>query len=314
MTQKDTPFADLSADEEAALLPDDMREAPAEASAEATAKQVDTQDVAAEPAAEPQRKAEDQENAEAEAEPKADKPPEGYVPHGALHAERERRKQYEAELADLREWRKQVEQKLNPPKPEPEMPDPVTEPDKFRDWQKDQLRQRDERFAAYERQLREQTELQQTIRQQMMQRATHDEQAFRAQTPDYDDAINHLGRVRLQELELFGVDPQRAQQIIAEEARGIVQGALQMGRNVAEVAYGIAKARGYDPKAQQVAQPNKAAEESARLRKIADASRSVGAASGGGTSGDLTLEDVAAMSPEEIAALPEHERRRIMGG
>ncbi|NJM12595.1 MAG: hypothetical protein HC889_12635 [Synechococcaceae cyanobacterium SM1_2_3] len=94
--------------------------------------------------AEPEQKPEPA-KAEPTAEaPDADKPPPGYVPQGALHQERERRKATEQQFQALQAKLAEIEARLNPPKPEPEIvvPDPVLQPEAFKQFQIDQIKQR----------------------------------------------------------------------------------------------------------------------------------------------------------------------------
>jgi hypothetical protein len=76
---------------------------------------------------------------EAAADP--DKPPPGMVPQGALHQERERRKEAERQLQDFQAKLAAIEAKLNPP-PQIEIPDPILDPKGFREFQIKQITDR----------------------------------------------------------------------------------------------------------------------------------------------------------------------------
>ena len=56
-----------------------------------------------------------------------DKPPPGFVPQGAMHQERERRKEAERQLQEFQAKLSAIEAKLNPP-PEIVIPDPILDP------------------------------------------------------------------------------------------------------------------------------------------------------------------------------------------
>lgn len=285
-------FADLSAEEEAALSPDQPEaEAPPPAP---------------EPKPEPAPEREEAKPPEPDERDETDleRPPEKHVPHGALHAERERRKAVEAELAEMREWRKTVEAKLNPPTKAPEdedWPDPVIDPKGFAERQRAEAKRQSERFEQFQ---------QRSEAERTYQTVATQEAQFRAATPDYDAALAHLVEAKRADYAMAGYGEAEIGPAIDLEAGQIARRAVQAGRNPAEVVYGMAKARGFGAKPTAPAQPD----EATRLERIAAASRSVGAAAGSGGGAELTLEDVAAMSPEEIMALSEHERRRIMGG
>lgn len=285
--QQDQAPADASDDEEISTS-----EAPAETAVEAPKAEAD--------------KAEEKPAEEKSAEP--DEPErQKTVPHQALHEERERRKQAEREMAELRQ-RIEAFEKAKAAQEAPKAPDPVMDPEGFAKWQTDQLRERDERFEAFQRQQQAAAQ-----RQQFIERTAREEAAFRETAPDYDDAISYLGKARLEELGHFGVDPEEARKIVAQEAEGIVVQALRAGRNVAETAYNIAKARGYRAKAQEQATPD----EGARLEALAKAQReteSLSGSVGGESAGGYTLKQLAAMSERELAKVPAEIKRRVMGG
>lgn len=70
-------------------------------------------------------------------------------------------------------------------------------------------------------------------------------QAFTATHPDYQDAYKHLATMRMQDFQDVGMTPEQAKQAFGQEEIGITQRALQMGKNPAEIAYGMATRYGY---------------------------------------------------------------------
>lgn len=63
--------------------------------------------------------------------------------------------------------------------------------------------------------------------------------------PDYNDAYQHLAKMRMQDFKDVGMTPDQAKQAFGQEEVGITQRALAMGKNPAEIAYGMATRYGY---------------------------------------------------------------------
>lgn len=77
------------------------------------------------------------------------------------------------------------------------------------------------------------------------------EQSFVAQNPEYYDALNHLRGIRASELAMLNPDltvPQ-IREIIGREELQLAANLMRSGRNPSQIAYEIAKARGWSPKA-----------------------------------------------------------------
>ena len=258
-------------------------------------------------AGEPEEAVEPEPDTPDEPEPKPEKPPEGYVPQGALHAERQKRKEEQAARKALEDRLAKLEARLAEPKEQPveeDVPDPVMDPAGFREFYKrERAREREEREQQ------EQARQAQDRQQQMAAYVQRAEQAFVAQTPDYQAAIQHLGQSRRQELTMQGYSPEQVQQIIAQDIGAIAQNALRSGKNPAEIAYELAKHRGYRP-----AQTGD--EDARRIAALATAQRQAGAVSGGGSpaNGKLTVKQLADMSPEDMAKLSDREFQEVMGG
>lgn len=73
------------------------------------------------------------------------------------------------------------------------------------------------------------------------------EQQFAAANPDYYQALNHLREIRKAEIRLLdpNVTPEQLGQILDREELNLAANILRTGRNPSEVAYNLAKARGY---------------------------------------------------------------------
>lgn len=245
-----------------------------------------------------------------EEQPAAD--PEGddkqrMVPQPALHAERERRKAAEAEVARFKEQfaaLQALKEQIAQRKPEPLPPvDDTSGVEHLRN-----------RLGEMERQ---QVQTQQRLDYEAVNRREMEglgavmrtsEDAFRAEKPDYDAAIEHVVTARAQELALYGIPPAQIQRTIAEEAADIVRTAVSLGRNPAEMGYQIAMARGYRPASAQ--QPSGGAV--ATIDAIArgqQVGKSVGQGAGVPTK-ELNAEAIARMSPDEFEALYSTEEGR----
>lgn len=241
--------------------------------------------------------------------PEADRPPPGMVPQGALHQERERRKETERQFQELQRQFAEIQAKLNPP-PEIVVPDPVLQPEAFKQFQIDQIKQRAAENAQREQQARESA-----AEQQIMARVNHDVQQFRAMTPDYDQAFQHAVKVRREELAFYGNSPEQVDQQIEVDVRAIVQQAYTQGKNPGQVFYDYAKMRGFS--SAPAAQPQAAVQ----VQALAEAQRqtqSLAPAGGPSNDGGVTIETLSKMSEAELAAMPKAKRdammQKVMGG
>ena len=244
-------------------------------------------------------------------EAEADKPPPGMVPQGALHQERERRKAAEAQFQAIQQQLNDLQAKLNPPA-EIVVPDPVLQPEAFKQFQIDQIKQR-----AAERQEAEQRATHQAQEAQIMARVNQDVAAFKATVPDYDPAFQHAVKVRREELAFYGNTPEQIDQQLEVDVRAIVGQAYSQGKNPGELFYSYAKMRGYSP-AQAARDPAPAV---AQINALAEAQRqtaSMATAGGPSADGGVTIETLAKMSEKELAAMPKAKRdemmQKVMGG
>jgi hypothetical protein len=241
-----------------------------------------------------------------------DKPPPGYVPQGALHQERERRKATEAQFQTLQQQLAELQAKLNPP-PEIVIPDPILDPAGFKKFQIDQITQRAQERVEIERR---QVEAQQ--QQAVMQRLAHDVSTFKATAPDYDNAFQHAVSVRKEELAFYGNSPEQIAAQIEVDVQAIVQQAYSQGKNPAEMFYSYAKMRGYQGAAPVVPQPSQAAAQVTALAQAQKQTASMATATGPSNDGGMTIETLSKMSEAELAKMPKADRdaamRKVMGG
>lgn len=297
-----------------------MEQLSAEESAAMQAMQADTAPVAeAEAPAAPVAPQEAPAEAQSEAveATEAIKPPPGMVPQQALHQERERRKEIERQAQEtqrqLAEMQARIEA-LTAPKEQPiVVPDPVLQPEAFKQWQIDQIKSHAQKLAEVEQRSQEAAH-----EMQVMQRLNHDVAQFKASTPDYDTAFQHAVKGRQDELAFYGYSQEQINAQIEVDVRALVQQAYNSGKNPAELFYTYAKMRGYSP---QAAQPAPVPQAAAQVQAFAEAQRqtqSLAPAGGPSNDGGVTLESVAKMSEAELAAMPKAKRdemmRKVMGG
>jgi hypothetical protein len=286
----------LTADESAAMAAMAQDTAPVEA--------VEVVDVPQEEPAAPVVQA------EPVAEP--DKPPPGMVPQGALHQERERRKAAEQQFQALQAKLAEIEARLNPPA-EIVVPDPILDPQGFKQFQIDQIKQRAAEKAQAEQQ---QVEAQQT--QAVLARLNQDVVAFKQTTPDYDTAFQHAMQARRQELAFYGNSPEQVEAQMEVDIKAIVQQAYQQGRNPAELLYEYAKMRGYSSTPAAPAPQPQAAAQVTALAESQRQTQSLAPAGGPANDGGITIEALSKMSEAELAAMPKAKRdevmRKVMGG
>jgi hypothetical protein len=220
------------------------------------------------------------------------------VPHGALHEERQKRKQFEHQLAQERAERQRNEAimadrlrqlyEVAQPKPPNEQEDPVGAAIHGVKMTQEQLAQI-QRRQQYDDQQRQAEHHQ----RQVITWAAGQADEFRAENPDFDDAYSHLRGMRTAELKAMGLSPPEVAQALYNDEMWVFQRAAQSGRNPAELAFNMAQAAGWK-KAEVKAPP---------VEKIEQINKGMGAAKALGTSGG----QAGMPTPEQIAAMDDHE-------
>jgi hypothetical protein len=249
-----------------------------------------------------------------------------FVPHAALHKERERRKSVESEYMTVRDKMARAEERLavlnevlqQPTGPQAqqapqdeEMPDPEKDIFAYVKWQAKEI----ERLKTYQTQTSEQQQREQGF-QQLKNAYAQDAQRFAVEKPDFKEAYAYIANSRARELIALGYNEGQIRNQLMHEETQIAAQAFQNKRSPAQVIYEQAMARGYTPKQAQAA----AQQASQKLENVAKGQatqRSLSSA--GGTSGEgLTVEALASMSDEEFAAvsakLGKSKLRSLMGG
>lgn len=268
-----------------------------------------------------------------------------YVPHAALHKERTRRKEIEAENLSYRDKLARVEERLaifNEMLGKGEGTGAANAPTASKEAGKSALEEEPidpdvDIFAALRQQQRINAELRRMVTEgekarEQQNAATsiktayqQDATAFMAKAPDFKDAYEHLVATLHKELEMMGVADEAARnRAIAEQERELVANALKQNKSPAELIYGIAKTRGfYGSSPKVIPQQNATQRQASPEAKIDNVLRGQGAvlslSKAGGASGEgLTVEALASMSEAEFAAmtksLSKAQLRAIMGG
>jgi hypothetical protein len=267
--------------------------------------------------------------APAEGEQEGDGRPPKLVTVDALHEERQRRKQWEADAKAKdqqlqqflqnqaqrdQEWAlaQQRMQQVLQARDQPPPPTPETDPLGYvahqtaqtaaevqalrqQQWQRDQQQ-------AYAYQQQQEAQRQQQVVHQFVNRVTTSEAAFREEHPDYQEALTFAVNRRTRELTAAGWDESGAREIAGNDARNLALQWVQRGQNPAQMAYAMAQAMGYQPSAVDVDQMR---EEGYKAAKP----------SGGGTSrGKLSIRQIANMSPQQLARMSDEEFKAAMGG
>lgn len=262
-----------------------------------------------------------------------------YVPHHALHKERERRKATDAELMTLREKYARGEERLSvlmdlvqgadggaKPAPGAAAPGAAKPGDESDPFAEEAIDPEVDVFGALKQSQRQTAAL--------LKRITDGDQATKAKEAsasvgtayrsdaiafartqaDFGDAYNHLIANMHQELEALGVADEAARnRAIAEREKEFVTQILAAKGSPAAALYKMAKVRGYTPKTAEPAPtptpapaPKPAADPGAvaKLEAINKAKETVVSlgGSGGSAGGDtLTIEALANMSEAEFA-------------
>lgn len=167
-------------------------------------------------------------------------------------------KQERGQRRESDQWRGQMEERLAQMQAKVSPQDRAEDADSKPDRNKDPLAYLDwldGKVTEYETREREQQQRQQQeaqqrqYQQQVQQYGAQAEEAFRQEAPDYDDAATFYAKSRLEELQhVYGMNPQGAQQYLAQELQAAVVQNAQRGQNPAAAIYAAAKARGYAQK------------------------------------------------------------------
>ena len=231
-----------------------------------------------------------------------EKPPEGFVPHQAMHAERMKRQELERRL-------EQLESQQTPADEPPKYVDPLEDPEGYRKYDE---YHRNKVMETVQRQ--QQTVQQQQVMQQRASTAAAAEAEFVKTTPDYHQAAQFIHQARINQLQSMGYGPGEIQRQMMIDANNLFDAGQQSGINPARLLYMQAQEAGYVNSTGQTQAPTTAA---AQLEATANAqaqTRGMGTGGGAGQTGKLTVAQMAEMSEAEIAKLsPEQVEAAFTG-
>lgn len=255
-----------------------------------------------------------------------------FVPHGAFHKERERRKAAETEIITYREKMARADERLavlneiiaageSPANQSPKKaPEPVAPPDPETDifgyvkWQAEKIKELEQTSQQHiqrtERQL---------VANEVQAYYKNDAINFMKSTPDFADAYQYVANSYANELRAKGANDQQIQAQLMQEEAAIAFNAMRTRSSPSQVIYEMARARGWTPKGNTPqAAPSVNAQQ--KIDTIKQAQRTTPTLSGAGAPGGegLTVEMLANMSEEEFASmsakLGKSKMRQLLGG
>ena len=242
-------------------------------------------------------------------EKKPEKPPEGYVPHQALHAERIKARRLERDLAEVKLKLTTADERIaklaeawKPPQQAPnEQEDPVGAI-------VHETRQTRQEIEAFKKQQEEERRIRaaQNAQAQLVQYWQSQAQAFAAKQPDFPQSYQHLFENFVSELQEAGYDEQQASVVAQNYWADIVGRARMDGVNPAERMYNLAKRRGYKPATEKIETIKKGTEATSPL-----------ASAGGKPPSNLTAEAIANLPMDEFEKLLKKDPdafRKAFGG
>lgn len=261
-----------------------------------------------------------------------------FVNYGALHKERSQRKELEAEVSGLKQFKAAMEEKMRWTdallKPQEQKADEDPEPDPNQDifahnaWLKRQLESVQNTVASKANEDAKAKEAA-AAEQQVWSRWESDSRAYMQENQDFGNAAKWLSDFRDKQLQALSVvdpqfaDPRMRNWQIERELAQIVAGSAQAGRSSAQTIYEIAQGYGYQVKAPDPAELLKMPELPGKLKnveKAQQASRTVGNGSGRTEGADeISIDSLAAMPQGEFnewMKVPANESRfkKMMGG
>ncbi|TIM14471.1 MAG: hypothetical protein E5Y67_12390 [Mesorhizobium sp.] len=239
-----------------------------------------------------------------------------FVPHQALHAEREEHKKTRSELQTIKERQAVLEDRWNTllkasaaqETPVDEPPDPNVDVFAALKWTQDKLLEQ-QKSAQETREQQERQTQEQQAEQQVWSYWQQDAASYTKENPDFGNAAKWLSDYRDKQLTAYSAvdsrfaSPQARNAQIETELKDIVIRGAQAGRSPASIVYEIAKGYGYATKPAEAETIDPAnvelSEKLTTIDKAMAQSKTLGQAAGR-AGGD-------ALSAEAIASMPERE-------
>lgn len=236
-----------------------------------------------------------------------------FVPHQALHAEREEHKKTKAELDEIRRnqavlndrWNTLLKLREGQEQQEAQAPpDPETDIFGYTKWQAEQLNALKTKLEDREKQDSQRQQIE-TQEREIWTTWSQDANAYAAEKPEFGEALTFLSGMRANQLKALGaIDPSLSTeaaitQQINNELRSIVVQSRQAGVSPAKFVHDLAIAYGFKA---QPADPAKVTmpDKLASIAGAQEAARTVGQVPGRAGGDALTPEAIAAMSPAEF--------------
>lgn len=245
--------------------------------------------------AKPEPKVEEKPEAKVEKE----EPKEKFVPHGALHEERMKRKQLQSEIEKLRAKSERMEQifqqhfQQQNGQTQKQVPAFEENPAEHLRAQQEDLRRQQEQMHQFLANQHQQTQQNQRVQQLVGKyHAAADE--FKQKQPDFGEAYSYVINSRIREYESLGYSKQEASMFVQQEEISIVEKSIADEVSPAERVYMLAKARGYAPKKEQKQETS-----IENIEKGVKNAKSLGAISGK-SSDQISLEQLADLEGEEF--------------
>ncbi|MDP4005073.1 hypothetical protein [Methylobacterium sp. NEAU K] len=249
-----------------------------------------------------------------------------FVPHGAFHEERERRKAVEKELTDLREKYARGDERLRllteaARAQAPAAAQPAAEPPKVPNPEEDifgYAKHLEEKLAKLEGTVTQETTRQRQEREvaEVVRDYHADVNRFAQAEPTFADAFKYVIETRRAEYAAMGVPEAQIRQALGNDELQIAIQARQQGVSPAERIFAIAKARGFAPKAPEPPAAPAAPVESAaqKAERVAAGQAGPGkslSAAGGAPAGEVTFETLMNMSEAEFEAFALKNPRKL---
>lgn len=252
-----------------------------------------------------------------------------FVPHGALHAEREEHKKTKAQLEEIARKQAVLEDRWNTllqagkqqeAHADDTPPDPNVDIFAYTAWQGEQVKKLQARLDEDAAQRQQMTQ-QQAEEREIVTTWQTSVQEFQTRQADFPDAAKYLSDLRSQQLGALGLDAPTINATIDAELKGVIKQAKTLGKSPAEIIYQYASVSGYKPaQAQQQTTGNvQMPDNLARVAAAQEASRTIASGSGRAGADPTSPEAIAAMSEKEFAvwaSIPENARRfeRMLSG
>lgn len=236
-----------------------------------------------------------------------------FVPHQALHAEREEHKKTKAQLEEISRKQAIFEDRWNTLlklREQQEQPQEETPPDPEQDifgyakWQAKQLEQLQTKISNQEKQTEQQRQIE-TQEREIWSTWQQDASSYASEAPDFGDAVKWLSDFRSKQLSAMSMvddrfsTPEGITEQINAELRAIVVAAKQKGQRPAAVIHQMAKAYGFQapaPDPKDITLP----EQLARVANAQEQSKTIGQVQGRSGADAMTPEAIASMSASEF--------------